>query len=117
MQFIDPKPAVACEPNLLAKPVVHLRMMRRRDFLRAARLLVAAPALLLPAEVALAQQVSGKPELRVSEVKPEVVQLVDKISREVKERNGVEFTPQQKAKMVNDIIAKMADGPYAFVDP
>jgi hypothetical protein len=95
-----------------------MTMMHRRHFLGATTLLVAAGVPFVAADVALAQQKSAKPEVKISEAKPVIIQYVEKMSQAAKDDLGVELSPQQKTEMVNAILSNMqAQGSYAFVDP
>ncbi len=95
-----------------------MTMMYRRHFLcAAATVSFAALALSVPVDVPLAQQVSGRPQVKLSQAKPKVIELVDTLARNAKE-HGVEISQDKKNEMVDDILAKMeAQGTYAFVDP
>jgi hypothetical protein len=67
---------------------------------------------------ALRAQESGKPEVKWSEAKPIIKEYVEKMSAASKQSSGVEFTAEQKAKLVDSIMADMeAQHIYAFIDP
>lgn len=84
-------------------------------FLQSAMLLLAWETLSVPA---LAQQMSSKPTVKISELRPIVTQYVDHLSQLSKEHTGVELSPEEKKQMVEDTICKMkAEGFYDFVDP
>ncbi len=90
----------------------------RREFLFTAPLLLAALGSPAATNITLAQQMSDKPQVKRSEVKPLVRQFVEKMSQDAMKYNGVGFTEEQKIKMVNDMLFKMeTQGPYEFVDP
>jgi len=55
-------------------------MIHRRHFLRSATLPLAALALAFPAHLALAQQTSGKAEVKISELRPVVEEYVNHLS-------------------------------------
>ena len=111
-------PELAVERSAQVIRGLVMTIMHRRHFLGAATLLLAAGGPFVPADVALAQQMSAKPEVKLSEATPAVVDYVDKMSRVVKEDFGVELSTEQKAEMVNHILSRMKDqDTYAFVDP
>jgi hypothetical protein len=94
-------------------------MMHRRLFLRVvATLPLATPVLFGPTDGALAQQMSDKPKVKLSELMPALTLDVEQMARTAKERTGIQLTEDQKAKMVNAMLAEMkAQGTYDFVDP
>jgi hypothetical protein len=86
----------------------------RRFFLGAATLLLAAGALCVPADLALAQQVPDKPQVKLSDVRPAVMELVENISRS----SGRTFSLEQKTRMANLILAEMqAHGICTLIEP
>jgi hypothetical protein len=95
-------------------------MLHRRHFLFAATLPVGAFALStsVPVHLALAQQTSGKAEVKISELRPVVTTYVEHLSEAFKKHTGTELTPEEQKQMVEDTITKMtAEGYYAYVDP
>jgi hypothetical protein len=78
-------------------------------------------SLVLPAALlstALMAQEKAKAEVKWSEAKPIVKQYVEKMSAASKQTTGVEFTAEQKAHLVDSIMANMeAQHIYDFVDP
>jgi hypothetical protein len=92
-----------------------IKMMQRRYFLCASTLLLTGVILSVPAVVALAQQMSDKPKVKLSQVRIKVWELVENLSRDAKE-HGVVVSEEQKIEMVDDIVSKMeAQGAYAFI--
>lgn len=93
--------------------------IKRRHFFGAATLLLAAPMLsCISDNIALAQQILHKPEVKLSQAKPLVVQHVDNMSLVMKEHFGSELTSKQKDEMVDAILSNMKEqGTYEFVDP
>ena len=69
--------------------------------------MLTAGAMSVPADVALAQQISNKPKAHLSGARSVIIQYVEKKSQAAKERTGVEFSAEQKIKMVDAIISKM----------
>jgi hypothetical protein len=95
-----------------------MTIMCRRKFLCAATLLLTARAMLVPADVALAQPKSDKPELKLSEVRTAAEEYVKSVSRHAKESMGVELSEAQKRVMIDNIISGIrSQGTYAFIDP
>jgi hypothetical protein len=93
-------------------------MMYRRQFLCSATFLLTALAAFMPAGIALAQQQSGKPELKRSEVWKAAERYVKDVSKHAKESMGIELSEEQKQVMIDDIISGIrAQGTYAFIDP
>ena len=76
-------------------------MMHRRHILLVATLLLEVLGLSVPADIALAQQMREKPQLKLSEVKPMITEYVDKMSRASKKRTGLEFSEEQKIELVD----------------
>jgi hypothetical protein len=86
--------------------------IRRRSFAGVALGLV----LSFSAHGVIAQET--KPEVKRSEAKPIIADYVNKLSEASKESTGKEFTAEQKARMVDSILATMENQHlYAFVDP
>jgi hypothetical protein len=72
----------------------------------------------MPAGVALAQQTSGRPELKRTEVWKAAERYVKDVSTHAKESMGVELSDEQKQHMIDNIISGIyAQGTYAVVDP
>jgi hypothetical protein len=95
-----------------------MRKMHRRHFVRATMPSLAALALTLSANVAPAQQMPNKPQVRLSEMRPAVMEYVERMSKSAKEQIGIEFSKEKKIEMVNIILSDMeAQGIYDFVDP
>jgi hypothetical protein len=93
-------------------------MMHRRHFLGATTLLLEALGLSVPANMALAQQVREKPQLKQSEAKLVIQQYVEKMSDAAKKHSGVEFSEEQKIELADGILSNMKDRRiYDFVDP
>jgi hypothetical protein len=116
MSLIDTKATVACQPSPARG--CSWGMIHRRHFLCVATFLSGVSFLFVPAELALAQQTSGKAVVKISELRPIVKQYVDDLSEEFKKHTGVEFSPEKKSWMVEDTISKMeAQGFYAYIDP
>jgi hypothetical protein len=94
-------------------------MIHRRHFLCAiATPPLAAVALFVPTEGALAQQMSDKPTVKLSEVMPALTLDVEQMAQDVKERTGIELSTDQKTKMLNAMLTQMkAQDTYVFVDP
>jgi hypothetical protein len=93
--------------------------MHRRGFLRAVQLLLAVPALFVPADVVLCQQMPNKPPQRkLSEVRAIVTSHVNEMARIGEESGGRKLSDAEKSQLVNDTLAAMKDhGLYDFVDP
>lgn len=92
-------------------------MIHRRHFLYAATLL-SVVALSVPGHLALAQQTSGKPEVKISELRPVVKRYVDHLSEAYEKHTGIGFTQEEKKEMIEETIANMkAQGYYAYIDP
>jgi hypothetical protein len=88
----------------------------RRKALSAAGMLLGT-LLLLPA-ASSAQEPSAKPEIKRSELKPIIMQYVEKMSEASKQSTGVEFTWVQKNELASAILKRMeAQENYVFVDP
>jgi hypothetical protein len=80
-----------------------------------ARLGVLLPFSVLASAVA---QEAPKPEIKISEAKPIIREYVEKMAADARKNSGVEFTAEQKAQLVDSIIANMkGQHIYAFVDP
>ena len=95
-----------------------MTMMHRRIVLYGATIMSAALFTPVPVDIARAQQGSRKPEVKLSEVRPMVVQRVKEISRAAEESTGHELSSEEQNEMVNFILSQMAaQGTYAFVDP
>ena len=95
-----------------------MRKMRRRQFLGAAMLPLGALSLYLPANIALGQQMSGKPQVKLSEMRPSVKEYVERMAQTTKEQTGIELSKEKQAEIVNIILSKMeTQGTYDFVDP
>jgi hypothetical protein len=79
-----------------------------------------AAALVASAALSSAQESSGpgKPEIKRSELKPVIMQYVDKMSEASKQSTGIEFTWVQKNELASSILKRMeAQDQYVFVDP
>jgi hypothetical protein len=89
----------------------------RRNFLGA---ITALLSILLVGTLAGAQEkaTQGKAEIKRSDLKPVIMQYVEKMSQDSKKTTGVEFTAAQKADIASSILTKMeAQNIYAFTDP
>jgi hypothetical protein len=95
-----------------------MTMMHRRRFLGATTLFLEALGLFVPVNVASAQQISAKPEVKISEAKPVIVKYVEQMSQAAKKDLGVELSAEQQIEMVDASLSNMKpQGSYAFVDP
>jgi Spy/CpxP family protein refolding chaperone len=93
-------------------------MIDRRYFLGVATLLLGAVSLFVPAGVASAQQMSAKPEVKISEARAVITKYVDKMSQAAKKEIGFELTQAQKVEMVDAILDQMKEQrSYDFIDP
>jgi hypothetical protein len=94
-------------------------MIHRRNFLSIAAVLSAASLVMFaPTNVTLAQQLSSKATVKISELRGVVKQYVDHLSQLSKEYTGVEFSQEEKNQMIADtIFAMQAERFYTYIDP
>jgi hypothetical protein len=96
-----------------------MTMMHRRHFLHFAALPLGALALFMPLHhAAMAQQTHGKPEVKLSKLRPVVKRYVEQLSETHEKNTGTGFSEEEKKKMIEKAIARLkAQGFYTYIDP